>query len=203
MDVHGVAGGVGQRRCPAGEEIAGDRGESVGVRGPVPRHVRRVAGVGRVEGLDEQGAILGGQSGMDDQAAVVVPLPRAGPASVSVDHLTQPVTATQTTVRGDEPVKLTGRGMFGLTDPFGLAVDVGDPTDGADLGVGQPTAREGVAQCGELFESVPDAEVLIAGAQAGPALPRQPVCAGADPRPCPALAAVERGQCQQPGAHRG
>ncbi len=94
-------------------------------------------------------------------------------------------------VAPDQALDMGGRAVLGDHEQILLVLRRRHARHGADLGEADPSGAKRVTDPGQVREGVGDADFLSGGAQADAALPVEPMGAGLEARPFPALALVE------------
>jgi hypothetical protein len=141
----------------------------------------------RVDRGEQMCALIRLQADAEDQHAVVVP----PVLELSLQRQGRGVCGVGPSPLADESFGLRGGCRKGELEQRLLRVRLGDPGQGADLGVGEAPFCERCGQPGQRGQCTGDADVLASRAGGHAALPGEPVRAGQDADGVPALAAVE------------
>jgi hypothetical protein len=149
------------------------------------------------EGLCHDGPLLGGQTSGQDQEPVLVEEPPDVPAPVTVA-----LDGKHPLESSDDGAELGRRGVPGEVEQSLLGLGGGHPGDEAHLPPGELAPAEGLADVGQVCETVGHLHLLLGGGEVHAAAEREPVGGGAAAPRGPARAAVELGQLEQPPAHR-
>jgi hypothetical protein len=191
VDHHLVAVAPGPRVEVVSEGGLGDEAEGVGpplgAGGVVP--VDCFAGFlaeieealfGSIEGAEENGPDLGGESTANDHHPIFVDPGRETPAGMPT-FVVVDLSLTVDPPPGADETFDVGRGTgFGEDEQLFFIVGSGDPGDGANLGVGEAAFTHRLGDAWEVGEGARHADLLASGGQAEPGAPMQPMSAGVE-----------------------
>jgi hypothetical protein len=145
----------------------------------------------RAQCLHDSRPSLGGQPGLEHIAAVVVDEPVQLPQVMAQVLRLQRLGPLDASVALNQALDMGGRAVLRDHEQILLIPRRRHARHGADLGEADPSGAERVTDPGQVREGVGDADLLPGGAHADAAFPVEPMGAGLQARPFPALALVE------------